>query len=93
MLKWIALAGLVALAPAASADSTYVRGHLRNDGTYVQPHYRTTPDSSRLNNWSTQGNYNPYTGRAGTVDPYNSNSGSLGSSNSLYGTTRKKNGW
>ena len=41
---------------------------------------RSTPDSNRLNNWSTQGNVNPYTGQPGTRSP-DSNSGS-----GLYGT-------
>jgi hypothetical protein len=47
-----------------------VRGHTRQDGTYVQPHHRTAPDNSRFNNYSTQGNVNPYTGQMGTVNPY-----------------------
>ena len=46
-----------------------VRGHVTKNGTYVQPHRQTNPDSSRLNNWSTRGNVNPYTGKAGTVNP------------------------
>lgn len=45
---------------------TYVRGHIRKDGAYVPPHYRTAPDSSFYNNWSTLGNINPYTGKPGT---------------------------
>lgn len=71
-MKALFLAALCALqASAALAQGTvYVPGQVRRDGTYVQPHYRTAPDSSRLNNWSTQGNVNPYTGRQGTVDPY-----------------------
>lgn len=47
-----------------------VRGYTRKDGTYVQPHYRSSPNSSRLDNWSTRGNVNPYTGQAGTQNPY-----------------------
>jgi hypothetical protein len=47
-----------------------VQGYTRQDGTYVQPHYRTNPDNNRLNNYGTQGNVNPYTGQAGTVNPY-----------------------
>ena len=43
-----------------------VRGFTRKDGTYVQPHYRSSPDSSFYNNWSTKGNVNPYTGKSGT---------------------------
>ena len=44
---------------------TYVRGHFRKDGAYVAPHYRTSPDGSFYNNWSTYGNINPYTGEFG----------------------------
>lgn len=60
---------------AAQAD-VYVNGYYRNNGTYVQPHYRTSPDSSVYNNYSTQGNINPYTGSYGTksYDSYNYNS-------------------
>lgn len=42
-----------------------VRGHVRRDGTYVQPHYRSNPDGNFYNNWSTQGNVNPYTSEPG----------------------------
>lgn len=62
----------------AEAGTTYVRPYLRSDGTYVQPHFRTTPDSSRLNNWSTRGNVNPFTGRPGAVDPFAYESPQLG---------------
>lgn len=51
-----------------------VRGYIRKDGTYVQPHHRSNPDGNRYNNWSTEGNSNPYTGREGTQDPQNNNS-------------------
>jgi hypothetical protein len=62
---------LLAATFAASAWSqTYVKPHVRKDGTYVEGHYRSSPDSSRLNNYSTQGNYNPYNGQTGTVNPY-----------------------
>lgn len=44
----------------------HVRGYYRKDGTYVAPHYRTAPDSSRSNNYSHKGNVNPYTGKRGT---------------------------
>lgn len=48
-----------------SADVS-VKGYYRKDGTYVKPHMRSDPDRSVNNNWSTQGNVNPYTGEAGT---------------------------
>ena len=50
---------------------TTVQGYTRQDGTYVQPYHRTAPDNSRFNNYSTQGNVNPYTGQMGTVNQYN----------------------
>lgn len=53
-----------------SSPTTHVRGYLKSNGTYVMPYQRTSPNSSRLDNWSTKGNVNPYTGKAGTKDPY-----------------------
>lgn len=43
-----------------------VRGYYRSNGTYVQPHQRTVPNATRNDNYSTIGNVNPYTGKAGT---------------------------
>ncbi len=48
-----------------SEAAVRVRGHLRKSGTYVYPHTRSHPDKSHLNNWSTKGNANPYTGKRG----------------------------
>ena len=62
--------GSLACSGVAGARDTYVQGHTRKDGTYVQGHYRSNPDSSRANNYSTEGNVNPYTGQAGTVPLY-----------------------
>jgi hypothetical protein len=69
-MKKVILALLAAafIAPSLSAQ-VYVRGHTRSDGTYVAPHYRSSPNSTTLDNYSTRGNVNPYTGRVGTRDP------------------------
>lgn len=45
----------------------WVKGYFRSNGTYVKGHWRSSPDDSFYNNWSTVGNVNPYTGEAGTV--------------------------
>lgn len=45
-----------------------VRGYTKKNGTYVAPHYRSNPNSTKLDNWSTKGNINPYTGKAGTKE-------------------------
>jgi len=71
-MRLLIAAAILFIAPYAANADTYVRGYMRSDGTYVQPHYRTNPNSSVYDNYSTRGNVNPYTGRAGTVDPYRS---------------------
>lgn len=71
MRKILCAVLLVALATPALGQ-VRVRGHFRSDGTYVQPHVRSAPNSSRFDNWSTSPNVNPYNGRQGTVNPFNS---------------------
>ena len=82
----VALLGLLALLSfSALADQT-VRGYTRKDGTYVAPHVRSSPNQNRFDNYSSQGNTNPYTGQRGydrnefsnppafnqpRIDPYN----------------------
>ena len=49
--------------------SHYVEGYYRQNGTFVPGHYATNPNGNPYDNWSTKGNYNPYTGQPGTVNP------------------------
>ncbi len=42
-----------------------VRSSVRKNGSIVQPHFRTSPNRSKLDNWSSQGNLNPFTGKRG----------------------------
>jgi hypothetical protein len=84
MKKLLTVAWLVASAcfvmSEAHADE-YVNGYTRSNGTYVAPHYRSSPDSSYNNNWSTRGNTNPYTGQSGTRSPtFNDRAPSYGNS-------------
>jgi hypothetical protein len=75
----IALGLLIcALAAPAFARDTYVKPHVRKDGTYVEGHYRSAPDNNRFNNYSTQGNTNPYTGQRGYTDPFQAPQPSFG---------------
>lgn len=54
---------VLALLPLQSAlADVWVNGYTRSDGTYVQGHYRSSPDGNPYNNWSYPGNTNPYTG-------------------------------
>jgi hypothetical protein len=60
-----AIAFLVASIVGASAQ-VHVDGYYRKDGTYVQPHWRSSPNSTASVNWSTRSNVNPYTDQVGT---------------------------
>jgi len=64
-----AVLALAAFGTAAAQGSHYVNGYYRSNGTYVAPHYQTNPDGNVYNNWSTQGNVNPYTGQPGYRSP------------------------
>lgn len=55
---------------SSGSGTTYVRPSVTRNGTYREGHYRTTPDSSRSNNWSAKGNVNPYTGKKGSKSWY-----------------------
>jgi hypothetical protein len=68
----LALLAAIPSVQAQAQSSQYQRGYTTRDGTYVDPHFRTRPDSSPYNNYSTRGNVNPYTGQRGSVDPYRS---------------------
>lgn len=48
----------------AVADE-YVNGYTKSDGQYVQGHYKTEANDRRWDNYSSQGNTNPYTGERG----------------------------
>lgn len=50
-----------------------VGGYTKSNGTYVKPHYRTAPNSTNRDNFSTRGNTNPYTGKSGWIPPDNKN--------------------
>lgn len=56
-------------APSAGAVQK-VKGYTTKKGTYVAPHYKQSSNKSKFDNFSTKGNYNPYTGKKGTVNPY-----------------------
>ncbi len=88
---------LILAAGAALADN-YTQGYMRSDGTYVQPHHQTAPDRNPYNNYSTQGNVNPYTGQQGYRDPAQVQQ-QYAPQNNYYGNPypnpqpRTRNGW
>jgi hypothetical protein len=75
ILFLLVLASLII--PVVEARDVRVNGGYRSDGTYVQPHYRTSPNSTQSDNWGTKGNTNPYTGAPGTKNDNSYNPWSL----------------
>lgn len=71
MRKFLMIAAIAFGCTATVATAQVaVRGYFKRDGTYVAPSVRSAPNSTTLDNYSTKPNYNPYTGKTGTVDPY-----------------------
>jgi hypothetical protein len=52
-----------------SHSYVHVRDYEKRNGHHVDAHERTTPDHTKINNWSTKGNVNPTTGQPGTKNP------------------------
>ncbi len=50
----------------SSGGSHSIRGYTRSNGTRVAPAHATNPNHTRNDNYSTRGNTNPHTGKAGT---------------------------
>lgn len=50
----------------AKSEREHVNAYTTRNGTYVAGHNRSTRDGTKTNNWSTKGNVNPETGKAGT---------------------------
>lgn len=54
----------------SNPNGVYHQGYTTQQGTYVQPHMQSAPNTTQMDNWSTRGNTNPYTGQMGTRSPY-----------------------
>jgi len=50
----------------SSPGDVWVDSYFRKDGTYVQGHWRSSPDGDPTNNYSFPGNINPNTGKVAT---------------------------
>jgi hypothetical protein len=67
----ILLISISLIAQRTNSNHVHVNGYTRSNGTYVAPHYKTAPNSTNRDNFSTSGNTNPYTGQAGWITPDN----------------------
>jgi hypothetical protein len=82
-LRTIAAIICIGISGATYSD-TWVDGHYKRDGTYVPGHFRSSPNTTNWDNYTTQGNRNPYTGESGRRAPdYSSGSMKYGAGRSL----------
>ena len=65
-VKTLIAIALFAASIVGAMAQVHVTGYYRKDGTYVEPHWRSNPNSTTSDNWSTRGNANPYAGEVGT---------------------------
>ena len=70
-LMAILFVGFLSFSASVEARTVSVKGYYKpSTGRYVAPSYRTSPNNYKFDNYSTKGNYNPYSGKKGTVNPY-----------------------
>jgi hypothetical protein len=82
--KLLCLLVLSLFASFAFADQ-YVNGYFRKDGTYVDGYFKSSPNSTNRDNYSTQGNLNPYTGTEGhRAADYSPEAANYGSGRTIY---------
>jgi len=76
MFKGVLLILCVMLVSTIVFADDLIRGHWKDadrDGikeTWIDPYYRTTPNSNPIDNYSAKPNINPYTGEKGYKNPY-----------------------
>ena len=70
IIRSLLLIGVI-LSFANIAEAGYTKGYYKpSTGRYVQSYYRSSPNSFKFDNYSSRGNYNPYTGRKGYTSYY-----------------------
>lgn len=69
MKKILHLVIALSLLSMSAFAQTKVRPYTKKNGTHVEGHQRTRPNSTEKDNYSSKGNVNPYTGKKGTKTP------------------------
>ena len=60
----------LACATVMAQGSHSTKGYVKKDGTCVAPSYDTNPNATKVDNYSSKGNFNPATGKEGTKNPF-----------------------
>lgn len=67
LLFSISLLFTIVVNAQVNPNNHYVNGYTKSNGITVQGHYKTNPNNTIKDNYSTYPNVNPYTGKTGTV--------------------------
>lgn len=60
----VVMVGFLSFSVMAEAKTVRVKGYVKpSTGVYVAPHYKTSPNRTKIDNYSIKGNYNPYSGK------------------------------
>lgn len=65
-------------------NAGYVNGYYRNDGAYVQPHYRSNPNGLNYDNYSYRSGDSLYNNSYRKYDTYNWNTPSYNTQRDYY---------
>ena len=69
-MKIFLLLIIVSLPLTCYAKTIRTKSYVRKNGTYVNSANKTSPNKTKIDNYSTKGNVNPYTGKEGTKKSY-----------------------
>jgi hypothetical protein len=84
-LLTVFLAFMLLSCSASVFAQEYIQGYTKSDGTYVSPHYQSQPNSTNWDNYSTQGNTDPYTGNRGSrARDYSNDANNYGEGRQIY---------
>lgn len=70
LTAFIAIFAIAIPTVSAAQSSHSVRGYIKSNGTYIAPTRATNPNRTKVDNYSSKPNVNPYSGAKGTRDPY-----------------------
>lgn len=71
LILCLAIISSLVFSASVEAKTIRVKSYYKpTTGKFINSYYKTSPNKTRLDNYSTKYNYNPYTGKKGYVKPY-----------------------
>ena len=69
MFKIVLTTVVLVMVTGTASAQTYQRPYVDKNGRYSDGGYRSKPNGTQLDNYSTKGNVNPYSGKRGNRNP------------------------